>query len=206
MEPEKTIKNVPRQQSGTHTDTSHAVKLKSSEKAVKQFEIAKNRLLDVSNWHRLCDGVSATFQLTDSNGNEVKGLAQKGYFFRINIPAPGTNAGDGYDWVHIESIEEQHNEVWDEEWISMRVRPAKNPAHLKEGTAHFFKEDATSNFVVKRSGNIVTAAVHGRNEKPNTDNASIGDKIRNVFVALGAMLGFSKTQWKSLVKGLVEVK
>ncbi len=207
MKSEKEIKNVPEQQGGAYADTWHSVTLKSAERARKQFKIAKNRLLDVSNWNMLSGAASATFQLTDSYGNEVEGLAKKGCFFKINIPAPGTNAGDGYDWVQIESIEEKRDELGDEEWVSIRVRPARNPAHSKKETAHFFKEDATSNFVVKRIKNTVTAEVHGRNEKPNTANtASIWGKIRNAFVALGAMLGLAKTQWKGLVRGLVEVK
>ncbi len=206
MNSKQPIKNLPIQQSGAHTDTCHSIKLKSVERAKKQFEISKNRLLEVSNWHKLCgNAVSATFQLTNYRGNGVKGLAKNGYFLKINIPAPGTNAGNGYDWVQIESIEEKHDEVKDEEWISMRVRPAKNPTHPKEETAHFFKDEATSNFVVKRIKTRVIAEVHGRNEKPNTDNATIWDKIRNAFIALGAMLGFSKNQWKCLVKGLVKV-
>jgi hypothetical protein len=45
--------------------------------------------------------------------------------------------------------------------------------------------------------------VHGRNEKPNTNSDAVADKIRNTLVGLGAIAGFSKIQWKNLVKGLI---
>jgi len=50
----------------------------------------------------------------------------------------------------------------------------------------------------------VFAEVNGRNEQPNTDAENLIDKARNIAVAAGAMLGFSKVQWKSLVDGLVD--
>jgi hypothetical protein len=46
--------------------------------------------------------------------------------------------------------------------------------------------------------------VYGRNEKPNTDTETLSDKARNAAVAGGAITGFSKLQWKSLVNGLVK--
>ena len=58
--------------------------------------------------------------------------------------------------------------------------------------------------MVKRENSKVTAAVYGRNEKPNTDVETAGDKARNAAIATGAITGFSKLQWKSLVNGLVK--
>jgi hypothetical protein len=45
--------------------------------------------------------------------------------------------------------------------------------------------------------------VYGRNEKPNTKAETAVDKARNTAVATGAISGFAKLQWKSLVNGLV---
>ena len=89
--------------------------------------------------------------------------------------------------------------------LTQKVKPASNPTNADSETAHFFKDEASSTFLVKRDFKTIAAEVHGRNEKPNTD-ASIKDSIRNVLVALGAMLGFSTVQWKSLVKGLVKTE
>lgn len=58
--------------------------------------------------------------------------------------------------------------------------------------------------MVSHEGNTVRAAVYGRNEVPNTGAEKAVDKARNAMVALSAMAGVSKLQWKLLVKGLVE--
>ena len=58
--------------------------------------------------------------------------------------------------------------------------------------------------MVKREHTTVTAGVYGRNEKPNTKAETITDKARNTAVATGAITGFAKLQWKSLVNGLVK--
>ncbi len=199
-----TQKNIPDQFKGQQTDTSHSITLKSEGEAVDYFKIVKNRLLDVSNWHSLAGEGTADFQLTDSAGNPVNRTAQIGDHFKINIPAPGTITGEGNDWVQIESVEDASNPGGQNEYISVKVRPARNPNNADPETAHFFKDDATSTFIAKREGQTVSAEVHGRNETPNTKETGIVDTVRNAVVAVGAMLGFSKMQWKSLVKALIE--
>jgi len=197
---------VPKQEKGAKSDTSHFVKLKTQKDAKVFFNVAKHRLLDVSNWHKLCGLVTATFTLTDSLGNKVRRLAKEGDYLRIDIPGPGSKTGHGYDWVKIEAIGNIRNSENDREEVSMRARPAKNPKGNGEQTAHFFKGDASSTFMVVREKNVVEAEIHGRNELPNVKQESRLDSIRNIFIALGAMLGFSKSQWKKLVKGLVALE
>ena len=57
---------------------------------------------------------------------------------------------------------------------------------------------------MERRGRIVTASVYGRNEKTNDEHDGIFDIIRNTIVAVTAILGLSKSQWKSLVKGILK--
>ena len=85
----------------------------------------------------------------------------------------------------------------------MRVRPAHNPAEAGTDTAHFYEEEATSSFIVERSGTRVSAGVYGRNEVPNTKVYRLMDKLRNLIISLSTKLGFQKPQWKSLVVGLL---
>ena len=87
----------------------------------------------------------------------------------------------------------------------MRVRPAPNP-HKNAGdkeAAHFFKDEATSNFLIERKGTMVSAAVYGRNEKLNLTTEKLSDKVRNAVVGTTAVMGLSIIQWKKLVKGLI---
>jgi hypothetical protein len=132
----------------------------------------------------------------------VKRSVRKNDHFKIDIPGPGSETGDGYDWVRVEDIEEVKNE--NEEGVTIVVRPASNPKNSNPDVAHFFTDEAQSCFMAARKGTKVIAGVFGRNEKPNTKAEKLMDKARNAAVATGAITGFAKLQWKSLVNGLVK--
>lgn len=195
---------IPEQETGSKSDTHHAVTADSLEESKHLFIKVRERLQDVNNWHHWGGKASAIFKLTDEQGNEVNRKAKEGDHFKIKLPAPGSEAGEGFDWVVVEKIEDKSNPAGESEAFAIRVRPAQNPQKPDNEIAHFFKEDATSSFAVQREKKKVTASVHGRNEKPNTETEGLLDKARNALVALGAMAGLSNPQWKSLVKGIVE--
>lgn len=195
MDPKEVI---PEQSEGTQTNTESEIELENEEEAKSFFITVKERLLKVNNWRQYAGAGTADFELTDEKGNPADRLPQKGDHFKIDIPGPGTVTGEGNDWVQIEELTE------DENCIGIRVRPATNPKNERKDVAHFFDETATSSFIVKREKNKVIAGVYGRNEKPNTNTETVVDKIRNATIATGAISGFSKLQWKSLVNGLVK--
>ena len=68
---------IPENQSGLETNTESSVTLNSIEEARSFYEIAKQRLLDVNNWHAVSGALTADFQLTDASGNEVNRSARK---------------------------------------------------------------------------------------------------------------------------------
>lgn len=189
---------IPENEEGVQTNTESSVSLDSDEQARNFFSIVKYRLLHVNEWHDIAGEATAIFQLTDEKGNDVQRAAKKGDHFRINIHAPGPLSGEGYDWVKVEALEER------EDYAAILVRPATNPLNNAKDVAHFFDDSSTSSFVVKKEGNKVTAGIYGRNEKPNTDTEHSRDKIRNAAIAAGAIAGFSKIQWKSLINGFIE--
>ena len=189
---------IPENTEGAQSNTESSKELDSEKEAGAFLRVVIRRLLDVNHWHQLGGKASASFQLTNDTGMNLERSAAPGDLFRINIPAPGNASGDGDDWVRIESIEET------DDGVVMQVRPCPNPMNTDADIAHFFSDAATSSFVAKREGKKVIAGVYGRNEKPNTDTSSITDKIRNTAVALGAISGLSKLQWKSLTAGLME--
>lgn len=193
---------TPDKDSGASSDTSYEVVTSDSTSAQTLFQSAKQKLLDVNNWHKYAGNGSAVFQLTDENGNKVFRPVQLGDHFKIDIPGPGNSTGEGNDWVQVEAIE--HTSDNDIEVLAMRVRPTDNPHTTKKDVAHFFTDEASSTFSVTMQGNKIVAAVNGRNEKPNTKADRLIDKVRNVIIAAGAIAGLNKPQWKSLVKGLLE--
>jgi hypothetical protein len=198
-------KVIPPQQEGKQSDIMETRKAASPEEAKGLFVESKKRLLDVNRWAEISEGISASFVLTDQSGQPKQGIPGAGDYFKIDIPGPGSSAGEGYDWVRVELVEDHRQAEADKEWVVMKVRPSQNPVSQK-GVAHFFDKEATSSFIVKREKNILSAEVHGRNEKPNTEAEKIPDKIRNAVIGTGALAGLSNIQWEKLVKGLLNGK
>lgn len=192
---------VPGQHSGKEIDTEKSVDCADEQEARALFDEARARLLDVNHWQEVAGKAMATFQLTDENGQEVQRTVQQGDYFKIDIPGPGSKSGEGYDWVRVESVEE--TEQPGVHSVGVRVRPASNPQNKDEEVAHFYSDQSTSNFIVTREGNKVTASVYDRNTSTNDESGNVADAIRNTTVGAGAIAIFSRIQWKSLVEGLL---
>jgi hypothetical protein len=193
---------IPSQKSGLSIKAKTSIVLDTEEASKSFFQTVKHRLMHVNNWHNIAGGLSANFQLTDENGYIVEGEVKKGFYFRIDIPGPGTKTGGGYDWVRVEEIESISEPKV--ESISIRVRPAQNPSsYNKENVSHFYSKEATSSFVVARERKKITAAIYDRNIKPNTKVEKVADKIRDIVVGTAGIIAFSKLQWKSLTEGLL---
>jgi hypothetical protein len=188
---------IPENKAGSQTNTESTAEFAHEQEARKFFEVAKQRLLAVNHWQELAGAATAAFQLTDENGSNVDRSPEKNDHFKIDVPGPGSVTGEGHDWVKVEDVVETTDTV------AIMVRPATNPTNNREDIAHFFKEEATSSFMVRKKGNKVIAGVYGRNEQPNTGADKLVDKIRNTAIAAGAISGFSKLQWKQLVEGIV---
>lgn len=195
--------NIPEQHEGNQTDVIEFADCETRQKAHELFLLAKSRLKDVSNWHTFSGPGSSKFTLTDAQGNPLYRMAEKEDHFYIDLPAPGTIAGDGLDWVQIINIDDVEDANAESEYIAITVRPVANPRHPGKETAHFYGHNSTSTFIVERYLNHVSAAVHGRNETANTENTGIYDTVRNTIIALTARAGISGPQWKALVKGLL---
>ncbi len=203
MNEQKPDISLPAQQEGAEKNIETAAELNSVEDAKELFKEAKSRLLAINQWQQICGKLSSVFKLTDDKGNDIEGNPKVGNYIKIDIPGPGTASGKGYDWVRVEAVEENKSEQEDSESILVRVRPADNPSTNDNNIAHFFSNKSTSNFVVSRSKNVVTAAVYGRNEVPNTTTDKPLDKTRNAVVGTTAIAGFSNPQWKSLANGIL---
>lgn len=201
MEKKNATGIVPGQYTGKAIDSEASTRLETVEQARTFYHTVKDRLLNVNQWHELAGKLSAVFQLTDAAGQPVNRPVKQGDYFKVDIPGPGSESGQGYDWVHVELVEElTHGDM---ESTGIRVRPAANPQTNENTIAHFYDETATSNFIVTREGKTVTVSIYDRNTKPNEEAHSITDRLRNTAVGAGAVTLFSKIQWKSLAEGLI---
>ena len=193
---------VPDHHSGKQIDTESSIHFDNTAAAQAFFKVAKSRLLNVNQWHELAGKALAVFQLTDAHGVEVNRTVKQDDYFKIDIPGPGSKSGEGFDWVHVEAVEETTQPTI--ESIGIRVRPAPNPQNEKEPIAHFYSDRSTSNFIVTREGNTITASVYDRNTSTNEEAGNVTDHIRNSTIGAGAISLFSKIQWKALVEGLLK--
>ncbi|ALR29542.1 hypothetical protein ATE47_02935 [Chryseobacterium sp. IHB B 17019] len=198
----KQIPGVPQQKKGSFHDTESQKYFENSSAAAQQFEILKKRFLNISQWKEYCGGNLADFKLYDSYGYFIERDPQIGDFIKIDIPGPGDTEAKGYDWVKIISIFSEKNDNY--ERILISCSPSIVPGEPKDyHIAHFYSAEATSNFMILRQDNCITTAVYGRNESPNF-NTTFVNIIRNIFIAIGGMMGASKIQWKSLTDGLLD--
>jgi hypothetical protein len=193
---------IPVNIEGKQNNLSCPRELSSHKLAAECYIEACTRMLSPFIWHKLFGALGASVALIDKTGNEVANrLAQADDYMRIDIPGPGPVAGHGYDWVRIEAIE--NRQEGDEAICGMRARPAAPPASDNNNIAHFFQPTSTSTFIIHKSGNIVTAHYHGRNEKANAETGITIDNIRNTIVASGAIVGLSEAQWTGLIEAFV---
>jgi len=198
------LQHLPAQITGRQTDFIHEQKFESLAAAHNAFRDAAGRLLSINNWHVYAGIGSAKFTLCNNQGVVLEVMAEEGFFFSIDLPAPGSDAGDGLEWVMIENLVAEGDDSSAEEYIIMTVRPVPDPRKPGNEIAHFYEDVSTSTFVVRRDGLTVSAGAHGRNETPNNENVDLHDKIRNTAIALMARLGLSGPQWQKLVNGLVD--
>ena len=192
---------TPQQYTGAESNTISEVTLLSAELAVAHYELAKSRLLNVDQWKEIAGEATASFDLHDAAGRPKKGLIAVNDHFKIDVPGPGSDAGDGFEWVQVVNMAEENKEG--SKTFQMTVQPVSAPQNDKEAVAHFFHEKASSTFIVRLKDKTVSAEVYGRNEQPNIKDNSVIDKLRNTLIATFGVLGFSRVQWKQLTEAII---
>lgn len=197
---------LPAQEIGRQTDFTHEKTFDDLAAAHDAFKQAAERMLSVSSWHEYAGAGSAKFTLTNNLGDELSGFAAEGFYFSIDLPGPGPDAGEGLEWVMVEKISAGGDAKTAEEYVMMTVRPVPDPRKASEEIAHFYTDESTSTFIIRRDGRVVSAGAHGRNETPNNQDVDLRDKVRNTVIALMARVGLSGMQWQKLVNGLIDYK
>jgi hypothetical protein len=169
------------------------------------FRKALRKLKDVNNWHKFVTKPFAVFRLTSADGTALSAPSpEPGMRFKIDISGPGSDAGDGYDWAEVKSVEDFHHQHY--EGCCITVCPTDNPLSSKHNTAHFYDETSSSTFIVAKckTKNSVCALVVDRNIEVNHDNDSVVDSVRNNIVGVMGKIAFSKMQWELLANALLQ--
>ena len=200
MKQPENIPFIPKQTTGNYIDLRHSVTCQLIADARSLYKNACRRLLLPYNWHTIAGNASAEFNVYEKvNSNQAVNIND--HLF-IDVPAGGLLPSGKHDWVVIENLKRQVIEHADES-IGMILRPSTDQINPEDKLNHFFTDTATSTFIIERTGKVVTAAYHGRNEKPNIETGKTVANIRNAVVGLGAVIGLSKLQWAALIKGFL---
>ncbi|MDM1293277.1 hypothetical protein HX021_03095 [Sphingobacterium sp. N143] len=196
------MKNIiPEQKEGKKLDCFESIDFENTEIASQAFDLAYTKLVHVNYWYELAEIPATTFQLTDQCGLPIDRAVQLHDYIRLNIPGPGLPSGDGYDWVNVVNI--ISNITQEYKLFALTLKPCPDPQHKEnKDTAHFFEGISSSTFLIEQRRNSILIQYAGRNEIINVENENLGDNIRNFIVGLGAKMGASYPQWKSLIKGL----
>jgi hypothetical protein len=195
---------IPTQRKGAESIAVSTIILETEGEAKKYYQTVKQRFLDINSWELFAGEEKAEFNLRDEFGNIIFRQPKVGDLVSIKVPLLHNQEDDSLDWVKVELCEENISE--NEESFYIRLRPTSNPTNKSEEVTHFLGEDATSNFIIKRERQKITAEIIARNEVPNTEDKSILEKIRNRMVAFGGMIIGSKIQWDGLTGGLIRYK
>lgn len=163
--------------------------LLSEAAAQHAFGEAVDRLFHVDAWSNLST-FTADFALHDALGNpKPGGTPAVDDYVQIRLPGPLPE-----NWVRVV------NRVQKENWAAFVVRPSHNPQPANPQTIeHFFDRNASSTFLVERTGMTLTAYEIGLNESINNQEPQAGGRSAvNVLIAETGWLFYQQFQWKTL--------
>ncbi len=181
------------------SSVTNATRNCSSETEAKNvFQRLIQKLFNIEQWN--AESNFSSFALFDENGfTKMEKIAAVGDFIRITLPGSGKD-----DWVKIVEIYDAADE------IVLTVQPSPNPTDKEDNstTSHFFTNDSTNNFCLKRNGIKLNFYVIGLGEKSNIkDTSGIVETVRNFATAnIGHYLGIQKAQWQNFCDNFVEIE
>lgn len=195
--------NIPLQVQGESHDTVSMHCANSAETAAESYRKLEDRFRSVNAWHTLSDKVKAKFTLFDGNTERPTTSLKEGNFIRIDVPGIGNPSGRGYDWTRITDIRtREENPSFP--FLAVTIRPCSAPDRSGGTVAHFYNEESTNTFIIRKVGTCIYAEVHGRNEIENTSEVPVLDISRNKAVAIGGKLGLGKINWLGFTQALLE--
>lgn len=194
---------IPKQIKGDSHDVVSMKCLDTVDSAEHNYEMVVERLQAVNDWHSYSNKFKGKFKLINPKTEQQSSKLEIGMLIRIEIPGPGTVSGNGYDWTEIVDI--QTNTKNDATpFFAMTIKPCSPPNADEKVIAHFFKENASNTFIIRRIGDCIYAEVHGRNETINISDVPLLDSIRNIGINMGSKIGLGGLNWLALTEALLE--
>lgn len=194
---------IPAQVKGGSHDIVSMHCANSIDSAKDCFQKLQDRLMSVNEWHTFSAKVKTQFVLIDPLTDEPTTELKEGNLIQIDIPGPGSPSGSGFDWTVITDLQ-IGNKNEDTPYFAFTIRPCPAPNTKDDTVAHFYDEESTNTFIVRRIGTCIYAEVHGRNQIENTSDVPVLDVVRNKAVAIGSKFGIGSLNWIGFTSALLE--
>lgn len=170
--------------------------LETEAEAGAVFDALKIKLRNIDEWND--HGMLSTYALFDENGTALQDkVIAAGTFMRIHLKGSGK-----YDWVRVIDFFEHEGE------FVMTVKPTFDPTAEnvdRSVVSHFFTDESTNNFCVRKKSRTVSLYVIGLDEKLNTtETGGALQTARNVAVNFGSYLGIQNSEWEKFAAGMLE--
>lgn len=167
-----------------------------SEDAKNVFTVLKKMIVRIDQWS--VHSMLSDFALFDEGGKQLEnGRLAAGLFIRISLTGSGK-----YDWIRIENIFEAEDE------FIITVKPAFDPTDEtrdEKTVSHFFTDESTNNFCIRKKGKSVAFYVIGLKEKMNASETSgTLETVRNIAVNFGVYLGIQRSEWEKFSNHFLE--
>jgi hypothetical protein len=193
---------VPVNKKGSENDAAAFLICHSETEAFDRFRILSQNLLKINSWKVFAGKNPAEFYIYNMDNLNKYVLAKENDLVKIKIPAPENKLGNGFDWVVVHKIETIEKK--DLIAILLEMKPHSCPEKSDKNTAHFYKKDASSTFILAKKDKTIQFSIHGRNEIPNIGKVGFINTCRNFFVASGGIFGGSKLQWQDFAEEFIK--
>ena len=196
------LSNIPGQ-TGSHAGATSRHKAESRHLAAVLFNEAKQRLLDINNWGRLCGNEGTEFRLTDAKGELLPDSAPVvGNLIRIKLPV--STSQKEFRWLKIEKFEHTKDLLQDEELFGFCVKPVKDPSGRFDRSPSMHVNNDCNSFLICRTGCLLTAVEYDVNDVSRTESISLLTRLKSQVIAVWSMTGLVRPQWKKLLTGIIK--
>jgi hypothetical protein len=190
---------LPHQLKGGSTGILVKKEMPTRHEAILLYQLAIERLLLVNDWSRSCEK-AGKFYLCDSTGAGVQQM-RAGEGLLIKVQLQGGEDESLVRWLRITEVFQEKDLLRDEELTGFSALPISSPFGTPEPKVNTAEEHT---FYIMRRTNRVTAYVNELPEPGTSMPQRFFKQALQLTLVFGNLLGFSKTQWRCLLEGLLE--
>jgi hypothetical protein len=184
------------------TSTSEYIRTATRHGALRLFERAKTKLMDVNNWDRLCGNDSAIFKLTDERGNLLETASPGiGDLVRIELPH-STDERPQYNWLRVEEFESGRDLLKDEDIFEFKLKQLPEPLAKENAKTNSHEPTKRLVFLLRRVASRVILIEAGGSSILQAATETF--KWKNLVNIFSTLFGMPDRQWKRLIKGVLQ--